>query len=449
MTEALAPAGPAPLGPAPVGGAPEGLIALASLVGNAAFSKVATGGAAAPARLMRKPRGTMTPEETEADDRRKAEFAGKTFSKPVHEPPIGGRFGISYQPGAGVLTVTVRVLFDFQDFPEELAAKHEKKHCKWAADERAKWSGEFCARIADRWSGKHTIRCIKEGWEEFSVAPKVVVQPVSEAPAHYTVRVHKDLGGDRVRAGLDREKKEGDFSESNIEPEGKVDSTEAEAKRTQILEREKTRLGAALAALGGAGGNPIAFAPGDNNVPVAARAKLWDFGKALAASLPGAPRFPVQVLGECEPRESNRADLARSRADLVGTIVNGTSAGYPVRVSSRPDGEARRVTVSIGDPEEGWDNPYSVAEHEFGHMLGNPDEYDDPLHPHDEAKRKAWKAMVESAGVSVPMGGEEASTTSQMSKGTDVLPAHYATIWDALGELTAAYVTREEWTLKG
>ena len=150
---------------------------------------------------MRKPRSTMTPEETEADERKKADFAGKTFSKPVHEPPIGGRFGISYQPGAGLLTVTVRVLFDWQDFPEELAAKHEKRHCKWTADEQARWSSEFCARIADRWSGKHTIRCIKDGWEEFSVAPAVVVQSVSEAPAHYTVRVHKDLGGKRVQAG--------------------------------------------------------------------------------------------------------------------------------------------------------------------------------------------------------------------------------------------------------
>jgi hypothetical protein len=421
---------------------------LAALVGNAAFSQVATGASAAPARLMRKPRGTMTPEETEADERRKAEFAGKTFSKPVHEPSIGGRFGVSYQPGAGALTVTVRVLLDFQDFPEELAAKHEKKHCRWTAEERARWSGEFCARIADRWSGRHQIRCVKEGWEEFSVTPKVVVQPVSEAPAHYTVRVHKDLGGDRVRAGLDRAKKEGDFSESNIEPEGRVDPTEAEAKRSQILEQEKARLGAALAALGGAGANPIAFAAGDNNVPMAARQKLWEFGRALAASLPAAPRFPVQVLGECDAREPGRADLARSRADLVGTIINGTSAGYPVRVSSQPDGEARRVTVSIGDPEEGWDNPYSVAEHEFGHMLGNPDEYDDPLHPHDEAKQKAWKALVESAGVSVPMDGKEGSTTSQMSKGTDVLPAHYVTIWEALGELTAAYVAREEWTLR-
>jgi hypothetical protein len=367
----------------------------------------------------------------------------------VHEPPIGGRFGISYQPGRGLLTVTVRVLFDWQDFPEELAAKHEKRYCKWTEDEKARWSSEFCARVAGRWSEKHAIRCVKEGWEEFSVAPTVVVQPVSEAPAHYTVRVHKDLGGRRVQAGLDRRTREGDFSESNIQPEEQVDATEAAAKRTQILERERTRLGDALAALAGAGANPILFAPNDNNVSVAARAKLWDFGRALAASLPGAPRFPVQVLGESDGREPARTDLARSRADLVGTIVNGTSAGYPVRVSSRPDGEARRASLSIGDPEEGWSNAYSVAEHEFGHMLGNPDEYDDPLHPHDEAKRKAWMAMVESAGVNVPMGGEETSTSSQMSKGTDVLPAHYATIWDALGELTAAYVTREEWTLRG
>ena len=58
--------------------------------------------------------------------------------------------------------------------------------------------------------------------------------------------------------------------------------------------------------------------------------------------------------------------------------------------------------------------------------------------------------MVESAGVSVPMGGEEASTTSQMSKGDGMcspaqLRHHLARPWG----LTAAYATREEWTLKG
>jgi len=154
-------------------------------------------------------------------------------------------------------------------------------------------------------------------------------------------------------------------------------------------------------------------------------------------------------LGEATDEGGRAGELALARANLVGTIVNGTAGGYPLRVASRPDGEARRATISIGDPQEGWQNRYSVAEHEFGHMLGNPDEYHDPEHPHDEARKKAWTALVESAGVAVPMKGEEASTSSQMSKGTDVLPAHYVTIWDALGELTTGYVTRDEWSLRG
>jgi hypothetical protein len=348
-----------------------------------------------------------------------------------------------------VLAVTVRILFDFQDFPEELAAAHERRYCRWTADEKARWSAEFCGRVASRWSGVHVIRCVKDGWEEFRAAPTVKVEPVSDGTAHYTVRVHKDLGGKRVQAGVDRVTKEADFSESNIEPEERVNPVEGEAKRNQIVEAERERLAAALGALSGAGANPIAFAPGDNNVPVPVRGRLWDLGKALAQSFPAAPRFPLQVLGESDGKEhGSPADLARSRADLVATIVNGTAAGYPVHVSSRADGSGRRASISLGDLQEGWSNPYTVGEHEFGHMLGNPDEYDDPQHPHDEAKRKAWSALVESAGVSVPMKGTEASTTSQMSKGTDVLPAHYATIWEALGEITAPYVTRDQWTLR-
>ena len=426
---------------------PQGALGLAALVGNRAFGAIVAGLVAGEPRLMRKPRGQMTPGEIDADDELKREFAGKTFTKATHEPAIGGRFGISYRPGAGSLAVTVRILFDFQDFPKELASKDERPYCEWKQEEKARWTREFCARVADRWSGQHTIRCTKDGWEEFSVTPVVRVEPAIGEAAHYTVRIHKDMGGKRVQAGVDRVTKEADFSESNIQAEQDVASGEAKTKEAEILERERTRLSGALAGLGGGGANPITFPPGGIDVPVPARPKLWEFGRALAAALPSAPRLPVQVVGESKDEGERAASLAEARANLVGTIINGTAGGYPLRVSTRPDGGGRRATVALGEPEEGWANRYSVAEHEFGHMLGNPDEYHDPLHPHDEAKRNAWMALVKSAGVSVPMGGEEASTSSQMSKGTDVLPAHYATIWEALGELTSPYVKREEWTL--
>jgi hypothetical protein len=64
-----------------------------------------------------------------------------------------------------------------------------------------------------------------------------------------------------------------------------------------------------------------------------------------------------------------------------------------------------------------------------------------------EAKKKKWQALMRSAGVQVPMEGEEASTTSQMSKGTDVLPAHFATVWEALGMCTGPFVKPEDWRL--
>jgi hypothetical protein len=92
---------PAAAVPAAAGAVPDGVLALAAAVGNGAFSGLATGRRSGPPGLLRAPKATKTAEEQEEDERRKAEFAGKTFSRPVHEPSIGGRFGISYQPGAG------------------------------------------------------------------------------------------------------------------------------------------------------------------------------------------------------------------------------------------------------------------------------------------------------------------------------------------------------------
>jgi hypothetical protein len=440
--------------PAVPGGAGE-LAGVAAAIGNRAFAAlVARGGIGArgaPAgdprqALLRRPATARSPEETEADEKLKAEFRGRTFSKPTHEPGVGGRFGIAYAPASGTVTVTVRIGFNFVDFPEELARAEERRYCRWKAAEKERWTREFCTRIAERWSGKHVIRCTKDGWGEFVATPAVRVEP-AEGEAHYTVNVHKDLGGRRVRAGVDPDTHSADLSEGDVKPESEVASGEAKIKETEIIAREKARLEAALGALGGRA-NPITFAPGSVDVPPAARDALWAFGRALSAAGPSAPRFPVQVVGESRGEDPGMAEaLARRRGDTVGTIINGTSKGYPLRVSARASGDGRRATVGLGEQEAGWSDQYSVAEHEFGHMLGNVDEYRDAEHVHDEAKKGRWTALVRSAGVSVPMEGEEASTSSQMSKGTDVLPAHYVTIWEALGELTDRYVTRSEWSI--
>ena len=38
-------------------------------------------------------------------------------------------------------------------------------------------------------------------------------------------------------------------------------------------------------------------------------------------------------------------------------------------------------------------------------------------------------------------------TSSLMSAGVDVLPRHYLTLWEALGQMTSPDITRNEWSI--
>ncbi|MEQ1571895.1 MAG: hypothetical protein ABMA64_40080 [Myxococcota bacterium] len=85
-----------------------------------------------------------------------------------------------------------------------------------------------------------------------------------------------------------------------------------------------------------------------------------------------------------------------------------------------------------------------MASHEVGHMLGLNDEYgqaDDEGHgmtPDQEALTRQSGAEQHPVGV---------DSTSVMANGKDVLPAHYVTLWEALGQMTSAYLAPKDWQL--
>jgi hypothetical protein len=91
-------------------------------------------------------------------------------------------------------------------------------------------------------------------------------------------------------------------------------------------------------------------------------------------------------------------------------------------------------------------NRYSVGEHEFGHMLGLPDEYQNNTTGTLGAQQTLYTGLVTSAGVQGPAVWG-ARTSSQMSNGIDVLPRHYVTLWEALGRMTTPDITQAEWKL--
>ena len=222
-----------------------------------------------------------------------------------------------------------------------------------------------------------------------------------------------------------------------------------------VATTERTRLEAALTS---SAASPSLF-PKDSAVPLA-KGPIETFARSLREALPHAPKVPVKVDGYVEPDEAaNKKDkgLAKKRAKAVGKLLKAAGGTQPIvpadkgQTGSAGDANARKVDLSIDHAFEGTyaGNSYSVSAHEFGHLLGNPDEYVDSTAPGSNALLNAsqtkWTALVVSAGLKAPVFGED--TSSQMSNGIDVIPAHYITLWEVLGQMTAPDIKQAEWKL--
>ncbi|NUN15496.1 MAG: DUF4157 domain-containing protein [Myxococcales bacterium] len=391
----------------------------------------------------------LDPADGEAD--KKEAFRKESFSIPTYEPSVGGRFGVSYSPKTGQLIVTVAVSYHFVDAPKPTSkVARDSMTWKWQPDQIVRWKQRFQALIAGHWSEQHVIRCTKPGWTEFFAMPVI---RVTEAEAgHFDVYVRKEsFGTDNGPSGLETDNKTMTMTESDLEEQGFGKGWENQ----KVIDAEKKRIDVGFSALQSAGGAQIPFSQGSVDVPMAMRRHLWAFGQVLGNRNPMAPIFAITVTAD--GNNESQETIAR-RAHMVATILNGTTRGYPIQVTTGGASGKSLVTISVGSVDPDYVNRRNVATHEFGHLLGNIDEYSpylsgglgtlpegvpDPF----AAKKEAWRALVRSAGVQVPMDGKEENTTSQMSAGSDILPAHYVTVWEALGKMTAAYVAAHEWSL--
>jgi len=193
----------------------------------------------------------------------------------------------------------------------------------------------------------------------------------------------------------------------------------------------------------------------------AERTRVAAFADALKQKLPSAPSIPIFLAGvaSAEGNPSHNLSLSLERAEAVEALL--TSLGVPQPLSSMglgvkgaPNDPAnRKVDIDIDTTFEATyaSNRYSVAEHEFGHMLGLPDEYQNnppgssPGDPRRETLQTNYETLLTSAGLARPAWGTD--TSSQMDAGVDVLPRHYLTIWEALGRMTTPKIAPSEWSV--
>lgn len=394
----------------------------------------------------------------------KEKFRDRTDMKLVDFTPSPGlgKFNAAYLPKTSKLAVTVKLHFQFTDDASaptgwsllmSLMRGQDLSRVMWDEAQRKDYISQFTSRVHARWSGAHTIRSIKPCWV-FSAVPDVNVGVAADpADAHYLVKVHKSVGPgiDYQSIGhnenlLDPTKQPtADFWQSDNREEPNFNSG-------AVARTERQRIEAAITAAGAA---RVLFAVNTADPTPAGAAALTQLASALNAANPSAPLIPliVQGLASAEGARGHNLDLSRERGQRVADVLAAAgvrqpvnhSGGGPVGAPRDPSNRAATIAADTAFESTYASNRYSVSEHEFGHMLGLPDEYSNATSGPLVGVQTKYTGLVTSAGLAAPTFGED--TSSQMSNGVDVLPRHYVTLWEALAKMTAPDLGQADWRI--
>lgn len=164
-----------------------------------------------------------------------------------------------------------------------------------------------------------------------------------------------------------------------------------------------------------------------------------------------------------------RANLDRRAANLTAQQKDGRKFSAGMLMVKSPGNPDLGADAFISIPRN-----YVVVAHEFGHMLGLPDEYlgvqcnsmrnaiakrTDLTGPvavmaapdaRRAAQQEGFAALIEKVKVPAPILKEGAGTVTDsiMYAGSRVLPAHYVNFYGALVSCTYPYFQPEDWELR-
>jgi hypothetical protein len=427
-----------------------------------------------------------------------------------------GRFDAEYDPEAGILAITVRPRFTFTG--------------TWTDSEKTTFATEFQQQVATKWTGQHDFVCTKQGMESLRARVVVRVEPAGPGDrAHFECTVQDQKSGDtfigRQQYADPTQLGQGMFAkpDSTERPHDnlKIRCTLAlhDYSRIELFLKENMTMedGRAVIRFTKDKINPEDAKSLENFVKILKQTTelgatpvpivvtrhekgVFSNGKkraeAVRAILAQNGHYPIRI----ESAASQLATLKSERKKALKDYQEDNNTGY--REGGRYDKEALEQIDKAKDSLEStnvevhadmkWamaykdSDPYSILAHEFGHMLGNPDEYfgygpslfklkkDQLLETGREGDAQVAKAMsinpetsddtddiqggwgklVARSGQKIPVMTAKGSTatSSMMNAGTIVLPAHYATIWEALGRITSRAVPgiqEKDWAFEG
>ena len=374
-----------------------------------------------------------------------------------------GMFDADYFPLIGLMPVTVKMKFNFvsadnspgmmEGFLRTLAGEDLSRFF-WSDAEKADFTRDYIGRVSARWSAQHTMTSTKSCWNFRAIPMVMPVEVADDASAHYVATVHKSPG-----PGIDYKSATNDPDPAHPERPATADLYQSDVREEpdfnsgSVATSERQRLESALAA---AGASPVLFDHDSDAIRPAARPLLTAFADAAKAKNPSDPLIPLTVDGFAsrDGDATHNVDLSERRAVAVRGFLAALGVAQPIGVlghgpvGTAGDAANRSATIAVDHAFETsyTSNRYSVGEHEFGHMLGLPDEYQNNTTGVLGTTQTLYSGLVTAAGVPGPAVWG-ADTASQMSVGIDVLPRHYVTLWEALGRMTTPDIAQNEWSI--
>ena len=405
------------------------------------------------------------PDEERRDAEEELEtFMGQPYEVEHFHPSAGrGNFDAAYQPGSGILTITVSVFFVFRDGspgnPDWVAntaagdPTFPADAFVWTEDEKTEFARNAVSMVQQHWSRQYTFHCTRPYWEAL---PDVNVDiAITDAPdaatAHYNIEVFK-WPDDRVDAahidrpganhgaahaghqhnsGTDPDHVGGVFNENSLD--GGVGTPDVSDFRRTTATRN---------AYGQAdvdNPSPILFDEASSTISAADQTRIRTFTATMSA--PAMPDFALTVIGHASSDgspESNQI-LSEDRAHAVSNeLVTGGVKSQPTVRGVGATGATteplwRRVDLTVGD----FRSQQTTVLHEFGHVFGLADEY-----PTADGGSRDVGTPVDHSQLAQNMGLAAAPVVAHhsdsiMSNGEVVEPYHYATFLEVLGTMTS------------
>lgn len=374
-----------------------------------------------------------------------------------------GMFDTDYWPLTGLMLVTVKMKFNFVaadnapgfwERARRTLRGEDLSRFYWSDTEKEDFKRELIGRVSARWSARHAMVSTKPCWNFRAIALVTPVEVADDADAHYVTTVHKlsSPGASRTSTTSDP-----DVAHPERPAKADLDSGDVvedpDRRSTAVATSERQRIETALTA---AAATPVQFEQNSDAITAAAEGPLSAFAEALKQKNPSDPLIPINVDGfaSMEGDHTHNVGLSERRAIAVRAFLAGKGVPQPIGISGNgPVGAAndaanRKADITVDHTFETTyaSNRFSAGEHEFGHMLGLPDEYQNNTTGVLGTQQTLYSALVTSAGARGPAAWGS-STSSQMASGVDVLPRHYVTLWEALGRMTAPDIAQAEWKL--